>query len=341
MTTQKRKKDHIRICLEENVEMGKTTGLEDLEFVHDALTNVNFKKISTKRKFLNKTLSFPLIIEGMSGGTKEGMEINKTLAKSAQKFNVALGVGSQRAMIEDENLWETYYVRDVAPDILLIGNIGLIQLADYGAKSVENACKRIEADGLAIHLNSLQEVVQPEGDVDFSTAQKGLSEAKKLKIPYLFKETGAGISGACAKELEKYKPSAIDVGAAGGTSWSAVEYFRNNERICREMRDWGIPLVSSLMDVVSNVDCPVIASGGIRGGVDGAKTIALGAYMFGAALPFFKKAAKGGHELNREIEAWILQFKRAMFLVGAQNLPELSGKKIIITGKTLERLREI
>jgi isopentenyl-diphosphate delta-isomerase len=285
MKIRDRKLDHLRICIEENVEAGKT-GLEDISLIHKALPEIDFNSIDTSVKFLGKTLKYPIIFEAMTGGVDEASRINKEVASVAQEYGLGFGVGSQRAAIEDPLLEETFRVRDVAPDVFLIANLGCVQLNyGYSVKECEKAVSMIGADALALHLNPLQEAVQPEGNRDFSGLTKKINDvSKKLSCPVIIKETGCGISGDTAKTLNV---SAFDIAGLGGTSWSLVESHRSagiEKEIGKSFSSWGIQTAQSIKEVASTGK-PVIASGGIRTGIDAAKSLALGAQCVGMALP--------------------------------------------------------
>jgi len=301
MKTTKRKYEHIKICLRENVEVGSTLlneikfeGLHDIDFIHKSIPEINFDEIDTRIKFFGKELDAPLIISGMTGGTEIAEKINKNLAIAAEECKIALGVGSQRAAIEDPKLIKTYYVRDVAPDIFLIANLGAIQLNyGYGLEEVKKAVEMIKADALALHLNALQEIFQPEGDRNWKGCLKRIEHiCKNVDFPIIVKETGAGISREVAKMIERANASAIDISGFGGTSWSLIESKRNLELKNSPIINWGIPTAISLIECVDAVKIPIIASGGIRNGVEIAKCIAIGANAVGIALPFLKPATK-------------------------------------------------
>jgi isopentenyl-diphosphate delta-isomerase len=284
-TTGKRKADHIRICIEQKAQAKKTTaGFEDIQFVHRALPELDRQKISLSTSFLGKKLSAPIIVGAMTGGTEEATKINGSIAEAVEKLGLGMGVGSQRAGIEDVKLVKTYSVtRKKAPTAFLIANIGGVQLVHgYGLKEVKKAMEMIDADALAIHLNAVQETVQPEGQTNFKGILSKIQEtASKLEKPVIVKETGCGVSAEDAKALEDAGVKAIDVGGVGGTSFAAVEYYRSTSpNIMSEIFwDWGIPTAISLIEVTQTVKIPVIASGGVRSGLDIAKSIALNASL--------------------------------------------------------------
>lgn len=333
-----RKLEHLLICKNYDVEFrDKTTGFEDIELIHNALPEVDKNEIDLSTSAFGKKLDSPLFITAITGGHPSAKEINKQLAIAAEENNIALGVGSQRAACEHPELEDTYtVVRDNAPDCLLVGNIGAPQL-NLANKAVEI----LDADILAIHLNPLQESIQPEGDLNAIGYLESISEITDIvDIPVMAKETGCGISAEIAKQVVDAGVKFIDVEGAGGTSWAAVETYRADDRYFGEMFwDWGIPTAISTAEVVSNVNVPVISSGGIRSGLDAAKAIALGADSVGMALPFLKKSVSQ-EELNNFINRFNDSLRIAMFLVGANNIEELKQSKLVIRGKTREWLNE-
>ncbi|MCK4968769.1 MAG: type 2 isopentenyl-diphosphate Delta-isomerase, partial [Candidatus Aenigmarchaeota archaeon] len=316
--TEKRKKEHINICLEKNIETTKTTGFEDINLIHKALPNINMDEINTSCTFLNKPLNAPIIIEAMTGGAKIAEKINKNLAIAAKNLGLAMGVGSQRAAIENNKLISTYNIRDVAPNIPLIGNLGAIQFAknEYTIKEAKKAITDINADALAIHLNPLQEVTQPEGDLDFKNVIPAIKNiCQNLNKPVIAKETGAGISREIAQILEKTGVSIIDVAGLGGTSFSIIESYRDNDKKRPKghiFEDWGITTAVSIIETRKTTKIQIIASGGIRTGIDAAKSIALGANYVGLALPLLEPAAKSAKDVENVLKKIIDEFKTAM-----------------------------
>jgi len=333
-----RKLEHILLCTHYDVEYKKDTGFKDVEFVHNALTQVDTEKIDLSIELLGKELQSPIMITAITGGHPIAFRINKALAKAAEKLGIGLGVGSQRAGIEDPSLEATYTIaREEAPSTLLIGNIGAPQI-EYA----ETAVEMIDADALAIHLNPLQESIQPGGDINSSGLLDSIKRiVENIKVPVLVKETGAGICAEDARRLEEIGVAAIDVAGAGGTSWAAVETYRAEEKhLGRLYWDWGMPTAASTVEVVQTVKIPVIASGGIRSGLDAAKAIALGADAVGIALPVLKVAQKSYREVINVISRFNESLKVAMYLVGARNIEELKRAPIVIKGETRTWLRE-
>jgi isopentenyl-diphosphate delta-isomerase len=264
----------------------------------------------------------------MTGGTEKGGKINKNLAKAAESLGMGMGVGSQRAMLEDDKLVDTYYVRDVGPGIFLLGNIGAAQLGQYDIERIISLVDSIKADGLAVHLNVAQELAQQEGDKSWKGIHKNIKYlCEKAEFPVIAKETGCGISGGLSKDLVRVGVKAIDIAGAGGTSWVKVDAYRTSEDVSH-IEEWGIPTAEALKDV-GGAKVPVIASGGIRTGVEVAKAIAMGADLAGFALPLLKPATESPERVEEYLEKIISQLKDAMFLVGARNLKELRKVRVI------------
>ncbi len=328
-----RKMEHLRISLEEDVRFRNlTTGLERYHFVHKALPEIDRDHIDLSVTLLGKRLNAPLIISSMTGGTEEAEAINKNLALAAQTYGLGMGVGSQRAALEEPALSYTYQVRDVAPDILLLANLGAVQLNyGYGIEHCRRAVEMIQADGLILHLNPLQEALQPEGNTDFSGLLPKIEEVcRKLPVPVIVKEVGWGISEEVARRLAEAGVAAIDVAGAGGTSWSEVELHRaateSSRRIAAAFADWGIPTAESIQMARRGApDITLIASGGIRTGVEAAKAIALGADAVAIATPFLKPATISSEAVGERIREILEELRTAMFCVGAGNPQELKS----------------
>ncbi len=340
METERRKFEHIRICLEENVE-SDYTGFEDVMLIHKALPEVDYDRINLEVEFLGTKFKAPLVIAGMTGGHPEAKRINENLAEAAEEFGIGIGVGSQRAGIENPELVDTYsVVRDKAPNAFVIANIGIAQLIEKGVEYAEKAVEMIDADALAVHFNFLQEAVQPEGDKNAEGAKDVLREVCSLKVPVIAKETGAGISRDAAFEVREAGVSAIDVGGKGGTSWSAVEVFRIKDDVMREVAidfwDWGIPTAFCVVEVHDVL--PTIATGGIRSGIDVAKALALGANLAGVALPFLRPATVSGEEVKKKVKYFVEGLRTAMFLTGCEKVDDLRRIPLFITGKLREWL---
>ncbi|RLF79609.1 type 2 isopentenyl-diphosphate Delta-isomerase [Thermococci archaeon] len=349
-----RKFEHIEHCLKKQVEAHVTNQFENIHFVHTSLPEIDKDEIDLSVEFLGRKFDYPIMIAGMTGGTKGSQlagKINKTLAKAAQELNIPMGVGSQRAMIRKPETWESYYVRDVAPDIFLVGNLGAPQFAEnmpnrYGVEEALKAVETIQADALAIHMNPLQESVQPEGDTQYKGVINALAELKgELSYPIIAKETGAGVSMEVAIKLESIGIDAIDVGGLGGTSWSGVEYYRakdeRSKNLALKFWDWGIPTALSVAEVRYVTKLPIIATGGIRDGIMIAKALALGANLAGVALPLLKPAVNGDVEgVIKILQRYIDELRNAMFLVGAGNVKELRKVPLVVTGFAREWLEQ-
>ena len=329
--TERRKDEHIRINLEEKVDFPRlTTGLERYRFVHQAVPELDLHDVNTAITVFGKTLDVPLLISSMTGGTERAAAINRTLAEAAQDAHIAMGLGSQRAALEDPALTKTYQVRDVAPDILLFANIGAVQLNyGYGVDACRRAVEMVEADALILHFNALQEAVQPEGDANFRGLLAKVEQVcTQLDVPVIAKEVGWGFSHEAASQLANVGVTAIDVAGAGGTSWSEVEYYRApsvyHARVARAFADWGIPTSVSIQNVREAAPyLPVFASGGLRDGIDIAKCIALGADLGGIAGAFLKAADSSLDEVRQLIWAISMELRIAMFACGAKDIEAL------------------
>lgn len=326
-----RKREHLRINLREDVQFkGVTTGFEDYSFVHQALPELDMSQIDLATTFLGKKVRAPLLISAMTGGMEEARLINLNLARAAEATGIAMAVGSQRAAIENPEMAITYQVREAAPHIPLLANLGAIQLNyGWGLKECQQAIAMIGADGLILHLNPLQEALQPEGNTDFASLWTRISDVcRGIESPVIVKEVGWGISEAVARKLATAGVSGIDVAGAGGTSWAEVEKHRNGSQVGRDIAEafssWGIPTACSLL--LARREAPgltLIASGGIRNGVETAKAIALGADMVGIAGPLLKPATTSSEAVIQAIEQIIEGLRIAMFCIGAQNLSQL------------------
>jgi isopentenyl-diphosphate delta-isomerase len=336
--TENRKVDHINIVLGENVAAkGVTTGFENYRFEHCALPELNMRSIDMAASLFGKQLRAPFLISSMTGGAASTEAINLHLAEVAEELGVAMGVGSQRAAIFDPRVQSSYQVRRVAPSIVLLANLGAVQLNyGYGVEQCLRAVEMIEADALILHFNALQEAVQPEGDTDFS-GLLGKIEAvcRALPVPVIAKEVGNGIGAAAARRLVEAGVQAIDVAGAGGTSWSEVERFRQptarGRRVAGTFAGWGIPTAAAIQQVRAALPgLTIIGSGGIRTGLDGAKAIALGADIVASATPNLAAQDNGGAEAIAEsIGAFLDELRIAMFCAGAADLAALRQTPLI------------
>jgi len=344
MSTSSRKLDHIRICLDQEVDT-MARPLEDIVLLHQALPEIDEQDIDTSCRFLGKDLAAPLMICAMTGGHPATKEINLRLGQAASEMGIAIGVGSQRAALEDSRLEETFsVVREAAPDIPVIGNIGAVQLKRSGPEILEKLAEMIDADAIAIHLNFLQESIQPEGDKDGAGVMQAIKSAAEGPLPIIVKETGAGISGEVARKLVSAGIKMIDVSGTGGLSWAGVEAFRaaetedeDLEEMGRLMECWGIPTPVSIVESRS-AGAYVIASGGVRSGLDIARSLALGAGLAGASLPFLRPATEGKDAVVRTARSYIRALRMAMFLTGSQDLTQLGRSPLVVLGRTREWL---
>jgi isopentenyl-diphosphate Delta-isomerase len=334
--TAARKADHIRINLEEDVRSGITTGLERYRFEHQALPELDLAHIDTSLSLFARRLSAPLLISSMTGGTQAAALINRTLAQAAQAQRIAMGLGSQRAAIEKPELAATFQVRQVAPDVLLFANLGAVQLNyGYGLDQCRRAVDMLQADALILHLNALQEAVQPEGDSNFAgLLAKIEAVCRALEVPVVAKEVGWGISEKAARQLASAGVAAIDVAGAGGTSWSQVEMHRaanaSQRRVAAAFVDWGIPTADAILNVGRAAPgLPVFASGGLRDGIDAAKCLALGATLVGMASPYLKAAAVSLDATIQAIDELEREIRIAMFASGAANLAALQSTPLL------------
>ncbi len=331
--TQTRKADHIRICLEEDVQCQQTTnGLERYRFTHSCLPELDRDDIDISTTFLGKQLGAPLLISSMTGGTEQAGMINRRLAEVAQHYKIAMGVGSQRVAVEKPSVADTFAMRKFAPDVLLFANLGAVQLNyKYGLDECLRVVDILEADALILHLNPLQECIQSQGDTNF----RGLLDkiailCNKLPVPVIAKEVGNGISATMAEKLIAAGVRAIDVAGAGGTSWAKVESERAENALQRRLgqtfADWGLPTaecITSIRAVDSNV--PLIASGGLRHGVDVAKAIALKADIAGLAMPFLQAAAESETALYNLADVLIAEITTVLFCTGNATLYQLQN----------------
>ncbi len=335
--TEKRKQEHIEIALKENVR-AHCNYWDRIKLIHNALPEINKEDIDLSTSLLGKRLKAPIVIEGMTGGYKGAKRINENLAKVAERFQIAMGVGSQRSALENREMEETYSIVKDYDIPLRIANIGASQIVKWSIReSLDNLSRivdMIDAHALAICLNFLQETIQLEGETNARGCLEAIRRiAEEMDIPIIVKETGAGISYEVALKLARTKIACIDIGGAGGTSFAAIEHYRAklagdwlHERGGKTFWDWGIPAPISLIEVLMAVGgrMPVIASGGIRNGLDAARAVAMGASAVGMAYAMLKPAVEGEERAVEEMDAIIKELRAAMFLVGASNLKEMS-----------------
>ncbi|MCP1662252.1 MAG: type 2 isopentenyl-diphosphate Delta-isomerase [Methanocalculus sp. MSAO_Arc1] len=345
--TRSRKLDHLRICSSELIEAG-SSGFADVRIVHNALPECAMDEIDLSCRLLGHTLSSPLFIAAMTGGHPETTEVNRRLGRAAEVFGCAIGVGSQRAALEHDELAASFaVVREEAPTAFIAANIGAVQLRDHGVAWADKAVSMIDADAVAIHLNFLQEAIQPEGDRDARGCLGAIEElCSEVSYPVIIKETGSGISRETARLLWNAGVQAIDVGGHGGTSWARVEGIRGREsgrdlfhRLGEDFVDWGIPTVVSLLEA-RETGGPVIATGGVRDGIDIAKALALGADMAGMALPLLAPAIESDSALLTAIGDIHSQLKAAMFLSGAATIRDMRNVRTYVTGETRDMIQK-
>lgn len=341
--TSERKLAHLRASLEKDVSFPHlTTGLEWYRFLHQALPELDFAALDLSTTFLGKPLRAPLLISSMTGGAEAVGDlspalINRRLAEAAQELGIGLGVGSQRAAFEHPELVHTYQVRDLAPDILLLANLGAVQLNySYGPEECRRAVEMIRADGLILHLNPLQEYFQSGGNLNFAgLLSKIEAVCRALEVPVIVKEVGWGISAKVAQQLVQAGVAAIDVAGAGGTSWSEVERLQATDlmkqAIAETFSDWGIPTAEALVRVRQALpDIPLIASGGIRSGLDVAKAVALGADLAGIAAPLLAAAHESAEALHAALAQVLEELRVAMFCTGSATLADLRRPGLLI-----------
>jgi isopentenyl-diphosphate delta-isomerase len=342
----KRKADHIQIARSGAGAYHRSTLLENVHFVHTALPEQAFGDVDLRTTLLGHPLAAPILITGMTGGTREGRAINRALATAAQTLGIAFGLGSQRPMLDKPELASTYDVRDVAPDILILANLGVVQLGALKTRAITAAIDRVGADALAIHLNVGQELAQPGGDTDFRKCLATIERvAAELGRPIVVKETGCGISPMVARLLDQAGVAAIDVSGAGGTSWIAIESLRaKGEQAARGeiFREWGIPTAACLGWLApSDLRAELIASGGIRTGLDVARAMALGARVVGLAQPVLAAASQGGAEgATRFLASVIDGLRTACMLAGVRRASDLAQAPKVITGELRDWLAQ-
>jgi len=339
--TSSRKLDHLNLCAETDVAFGDA-GFSDVRLVHNAVPECAAEDIDIRTEFLGRKLAAPIFIAGMTGGHPDTAEVNKNLAAAAEAFGIPMGVGSQRAALENPDLADSFtIVRETAPSAFLAGNISAVQLRDHGLEWADRAVEMIDADALCIHLNFLQEMIQVEGDRSAVGILDTIAEAaSSLSVPVIVKETGSGISCEAASALFDAGADAVDVGGFGGTSWAKIEKARASDKAHQMLGDtfleWGIPTAVSVFEVAQVGKGPVIATGGLKNGLDAAKAIALGADMAGMALTLLPSALKGKDALFSRIETICGELKTAMFLTGAKNISALAQVRYYLTGTVRE-----
>ncbi len=337
-----RKAQHVEICVDKQayaVETGES-GLSGVRFIHHALPELDEREIDTTLHFLGQRIALPFFISCMTGGSARGEQINRELAAAAQAARIPVGMGSFRVLFRDESLFEQFHLRRYAPDVPVIANLGAIQVRDVDPARIIAMVERLEAQAMAIHLNAGQELFQPEGDRDFRGIKEAIARlCERSSVPIIVKETGFGIRPADVDFLLSAGVSYVDLAGAGGTNWIRVESYRlaaGEAAIAQEFDDWGIPTAALLL-ALRDHPRPLLASGGIRSGMEIAKTLALGAELAGLALPFIRAVAEGGKEgAARLVASLERSLRAAMTLAGCRDLAALRRSPLLIE----PRLRE-
>ena len=352
---ERRKGEHLTLAAGEGVETRSPAGWDDVHLIHDALPDVDARDVDLGVELLGHALRLPLVISGMTGGHQAALEVNRVLAGAAERYGVAFGVGSQRAALRDPSLVPTYAIaRETAPSAFVIGNIGISQLLDQPGEpalrqqDIARVIEMIRADALAVHLNFLEEMVQPEGQ----TRAHGASDAlralvRACAVPVIAKETGAGIGRTTALRLSDLGVRAIDVGGVGGTSFAAIEARRARDRgedrralLGERFTDWGLPTAVAVVGA-SATGLPIVATGGVRSGHDAAKALALGASAVGVGRPLLQAALKGAGAVDEWIAQFELELRTATFLAGVRGVADLRSAPRVITGSTKEWIAQL
>jgi isopentenyl-diphosphate delta-isomerase len=330
-----RKAEHIRLALEPRMQLDRNY-FEDWRLEHRALPEIDFDEIDVSTTFLGRRLDAPLLISCMTGGTEDATRINRNLARGAEETRVAVGVGSQRKAIEDPSTVESFRVRTLAPSVPLLANLGAVQLNyGYDISQCREAVRMIDADALVLHVNALQEALQPEGQRNFRRLIPAMGEiARDLGVPVVAKEVGCGISRDVACRLVDHGIRVVDTAGLGGTSWARIEAARADDVDLGEMfADWGIPTPRAIRQLRSVPGLTVIGSGGVRNGVDVAKALALGAHVVGMAYPFLVAADESKERVVEKVRRTIEELKICMFCVGARTIPELKRVRVLRAGR--------
>ena len=352
---EKRKAEHLRLAAEGDVETRRAPGWDDVHLVHDALPVTDASKIDLGTKLLGHALRLPLVIAGMTGGHSGAERVNATLADAAARHGLGMGVGSQRAALRDPSLRRTYaIVRERAPKAFIVANVGVSQLvtqddgAALDAGDVGTLIEMVGADAIALHLNYLEESVQPEGQTRVAGVERAIARlVRQSSVPVIAKETGAGISASVARRLKACGVKAIDVGGVGGTSFAAIEALRAagrgdaaRSRLGQVFRDWGLPTAVAVAGV-ARAGVPVIATGGVRSGLDAAKALALGATAVGVGRPLLQAALEGPTAVDRWLGQFALELRTATFLSGVARARDLSKRRPVVTGITRDWIEQL
>jgi len=345
-----RKQHHIDVCRAESgqeVESSLSAGFHNLKFVHTALPEMSWDEIETKSDFLGQSIAFPFFISCMTGGSEEGYQANRELAKAAQQANIPIGLGSMRVLLEDPSRLKDFRMKEVAPDVPVLANLGAVQLRELSVSKIKELIQSVEADALVIHLNCGQELFQSGGDRDFTGLYSAIGKfVDESQVPLIVKETGFGIRPAQVKKLLELGVEYVDLAGAGGTNWALVEERcrEQGNHAGMEFADWGIP-TAVLLESTRCFSGRILASGGLRSGMDLAKSLALGALAGGMALPLFQAALKGGaDEVSQKIEEIHYVLKSTMLLTGCRTLDELRKVPLLKSSgfeQTVESLKKI
>lgn len=333
-TINTRKRDHLNIIAQDSDIERHRSGFAGIQLTHRALPEINLADVDTRCEFLGKTLSFPLIISSMTGGDDDHIRrINRNLAIAAETCGVAMAVGSQRIMMRNPAAKDSFALREYAPTTVLLANLGAVQLnKGFGIEECQKAIDILHADGLYLHLNPLQEAIQPEGDTQFSGLVNKIADInQQLNVPLLLKEVGCGLS---TEDIALGKQAGIrffDIAGSGGTSWSRIEHHRRQNQaddLGLIFQDWGIPTAQALDNAYRAFpDITLIASGGIRNGIDMIKAIILGAQLCGIAAPFLYAAEQSAEQVITQIQRLQQQYRTALFLLGCKNHAQLHGNQ--------------
>jgi isopentenyl-diphosphate delta-isomerase len=341
---EKRKLRHIRVSLEEDVETDISTGFKDVHLIHRALPEIDLDDVSLETSLLDKKIAAPLVMSAITGGTDEAKKINTVLAEVAEEKQIGISVGSQRIAVAQPETASTFsVVREKAPSTFVMGNVGAPQLSlGWGVEEAQKCVDMIKADALALHMNPLQEAVQVDGDTNYRGVLAKVSElSKEISVPLIMKETGAGIAWEDAVKMQEAGASGLEISGVGGTSWSAVEYHiakevgkKDMEYLGQALWNWGVPTAISVVETSNKTTLEIIASGGLRTGVEVVKSIALGAHAGGMAKPFLEKAVESKEALAEYVDHIIREIKVVMFLVGAQSVEDLRKVPVVVLGRT-------
>ena len=335
-----RKVSHFDLCAHQAVEFRhKTTWLEAVELVHQPLLETHLEEIDLSVEVLGKRLAYPLLITGMTGGAEEVGRFNRDIAAVAERWGIGFGVGSQRVLLRHPELKHTFAVREVAPDVLLLGNLGIAQARELNTRDCVRLAEQIGADALCIHLNAAMEIIQEHGDYDFrgslATIERLVAESS---LPIIAKETGCGFARESGQQLARVGVRWVDVSGAGGTSWVGVETLRHRalRNLGEAFWDWGVPTAASLCEL-RGLELQLIASGGIRTGLQAAKALALGAQLVGMALPILRAYVAGGTAgVDAFLRSFTAELRVALMLYGCARVSDLTPAHAVLSGQLLE-----